>query len=82
MIIFVEKKSLEEVAFSFVPGKNPPEKVIVAMVKKSFSINDLMNVQTREKGVVLGTFIANTVLWDKFTSDFLKLKMPGIEEYG
>jgi hypothetical protein len=82
MIIFVEKKPIAESSFSFVSGRNPPEKVIVATVNKPVCIDDLQGSPAREKGVVLGTFIASSALWARFTSDFFKLKMPWIKDYG
>jgi hypothetical protein len=65
-----------------VPGKNPPEKIIVATVRKPSYIEDLINAPGREKGVVLGTFIAPPILWNKFKDDFFRLKMPWLKDYG
>jgi hypothetical protein len=64
------------------PGRNPPEKVIIATVIKPSCIEDLKNAKARERGVVLGTFIARPVLWMQFTADFYNLKMSRLKDYG
>jgi hypothetical protein len=84
MIILVEKKPISESGFSFTPGRNPPEKVMVASVRKPSSIDDLREERprAREMWVVLGTFIAQPALWAKFASDFFSLRMPWLKDYG
>jgi hypothetical protein len=84
MIILVEnKKSFAESEFSFIPGRNPPEKVIAAMVRKPSCLKDLSNYSSvDEEGIVLGTFIVSPDLWNRFTSNFFKVKIPSLEDYG